>query len=299
MTTSAVRTVGQPSGVRVTGIVPPIPTPFLDGRIDLDSLRRMLDELFDSVDGVLVGGSTGEAASLTVAEREAAIGTVAAHFGGERSLVVSVADNSIENSRRLSEVAGESGADLLVVSCPTYFPNDQQMLESYFGYISDFASADICLYDNPVASNTQLSVDQILALLAAVPRLTHIKVTDTALGKVEAISDRASVTIHAGDDSVLWHQLRGGAEGTMTAIAMVYPEKTATMWRSFRAGDVDDAYRVYRELSHFIHCCLSSLDYPAVVKTVFQRRGILASAEVRTPLRPLSRARLEEVVAAY
>src|SRR5205085_1910168 len=100
---------GSRAATAVTGILPPIPTPFLDGGVDLTGLKRMLDHLGPSIEGVLVGGSTGEAASLTVEEREQVIRAAARELGPDRFLAASVADNSIENSRRLAAVAGECG----------------------------------------------------------------------------------------------------------------------------------------------------------------------------------------------
>ncbi len=283
----------------MTGIVPPIPTPFRDGRLDLGSLRNELDYLQPSVAGYLVGGSTGEYSSLSMDERDELVRTVAAHTNGERSLVVSITDNSIEHSRRLSESAGEAEAELLILSCPNYFPNDRSMLEEYFAAISDFASADLCLYDNPVASGTKLSIEDIAAICAVAPRLTHIKVTDTAIGKAAAIQESTSLVILAGDDSVLWHHLTTGALGIMTAIPMIYPERTAAMWSLFAAGDIDAAYAEYAHLTHFIHFSLSSPDYPGVVKAVLHKQGVLASPEVRLPLVGLSPIRHAEVLASF
>lgn len=299
MTAPATSAAPAPRATRVTGIVPPIPTPFMDGRLDLDSLRRLLDDLYGNVDGFLVGGSLGETASLSIAERETVIRTVAAHLNGQRTLVVSIADNSLEHSKRLSEVAGECGSTLLAVSCPNYFDNELAMLESYFATLGALASADLCLYDNPYVSKTVLSVDDIVALHTATPRITHVKMTDTALGKVRQLRSRLDVTVIAGDDAVLWHHLLSGAEGMMAAIPMVYPERTASMWRTFQDGDLDRAYREYRNLSHFIQCALSSQDYPGVIKAMLHRRRIIASNEVRLPLIPLSSERYHEVVAAY
>jgi len=283
----------------VGGILPPIPTPLRDGHVDIASLERELEYLYDSVDGFLVGGSTGEAASLTVGEREAVVRTVARRLEGERALAVSIADNSIENSRRLSEVAGECHADLLVVSCPNYFPNDHQMLEAYLAAIAGFASAELCLYDNPAASNTSLGVAQILDLLAAVPQLTHVKMTDPTLGKVAAIREKSEVVIFSGDDSVLWHQLAGGADGLMTAIPLVFPERTKRMWHAFRDGNLDAAYEEYENLALFIHVGLSGHDYPSVVKTVLHHQRVLDSSEVRLPLLPLAADRHAEIMIAY
>jgi 4-hydroxy-tetrahydrodipicolinate synthase len=283
----------------VGGILPPIPTPLRGGQLDITSLERELEYLYDSVDGFLVGGSTGEAASLTVGEREAVVRTVARRLEGERVLAVSIADNSIENSRRLSEVAGECNADLLVVSCPNYFHNEQQMLEAYLVAIAGFASADLCLYDNPVASNTSLGVAQILDLLAVVPRLTHVKMTDPALGKVAALREKSEVVIFSGDDSVLWHQLAGGADGVMTAVPLVFPERTRRMWRAFRDGSLDAAYEEYEGLAPFIHVGLSGHDYPSVVKAVLHHERVLDSPEVRLPLLPLTEERRAEIMIAY
>jgi 1-pyrroline-4-hydroxy-2-carboxylate deaminase len=217
----------RPPATRVTGFVPPIATPFRDGTLDLDSLRRILDDLAEHVSGVLVGGSVGEAASLTVEERVAVMRAVAAHLGPNLVLAVSISDNAIENSRRLSDAAGQVGAALLMVSCPNYYTNDPRMLEQYFATVSTFASADLCLYDNPIASHTNLTVADIKTLAAAAPRLTHVKVTDTAIDKVETLKSETTLAVHAGDDVVLWHQLTRGADGGMVALPMIYPARAA------------------------------------------------------------------------
>jgi 4-hydroxy-tetrahydrodipicolinate synthase len=283
---------------KVIGFVPPIATPFLDGKIDLDSLKRLLDDLAGSISGVLVGGSVGEAVSLTLDERIRLMSEVAAYVDGELALAISVADNAIDNSRRLCEAAGEVGADLLMVSCPNYYANSGPMLEAYFAELSDFAGVDLCLYDNPLASHTTLTVEDIKALAAAAPRLTHVKVTDTALDKVEALRRETSLVVHSGDDVVLWHQLTRGAEGAMVALPMIYPQRAAELWRAFSSGDLDAAYAAYRQVTNFIHVALGASDYVAVIKTVLHARGIIASPEVRLPLVASSARRRDEILAS-
>ena len=84
MSQTDLATRSKPSGgqVRLTGFLPPIATPMLDGKLDLASLARQLDYLADHVSGYLVGGSVGEVASLTVEEREALVRACAAHVQG-------------------------------------------------------------------------------------------------------------------------------------------------------------------------------------------------------------------------
>jgi 4-hydroxy-tetrahydrodipicolinate synthase len=283
----------------LTGIIPPIPTPFRDGKLDLESLRRLLEHLMPRVDGVLVGGSTGETPSLSIAEREDVLRTVATHLSGsDHTIVFSIADNSLEHSRRLSDTAGEHGADLLILSCPSYYPNSQAMLTEYLAEVGEFASGELCLYDNPYVTKTWLTAAQVNALAAAVPQLSHVKMTDTAIGKVREIVAAGDATVYAGEDSVLWHHLLEGVEGIMSAIPMFYPDVCAELWEAFASGRRDEAFERYRAIAPFITAGIHADDYIAVVKTVLAHRSVIASSEVRRPLLPLSRERLSEILEA-
>jgi 4-hydroxy-tetrahydrodipicolinate synthase len=284
--------------VRVTGFLPPIATPMLDGKLDLESLRRELDYLADHVSGYLIGGSVGEVASLSVEERETLTRACAEHVQGERRLAISISDNCIDVSRRLAHAAGEAGADLCMVSCPNYFTNNLAMLTEYFGALGEFVPADICLYDNPIASHTTLSVEDIQQIAASVPRVTHIKVTDTGIDKVTALRAATSLVVHAGDDVVLWHQLARGAEGAMVALPMIYPECASAVWQAFQGGDEAAAFAEYARATRFFHIALGAPDYVASIKTVLHHRGVIASPEVRLPLIQPNERRRKEFIAA-
>jgi 4-hydroxy-tetrahydrodipicolinate synthase len=283
---------------RVTGFLPPIATPFLDGALDLASLQRLMDYLVEHVDGYLIGGSVGEVSSLTLDERETLIREAGRNRADGRTLAISISDNAIDNSRRLSEVAGEVGADVLMVSAPNYFTNDRQMLIEYFGALGEFASADICLYDNPIATHTTLSVADIKAIADAVPRVSHIKVTDTAIEKVVALREATDLVIHSGDDVVLWHQLSRGADGAMVALPMIYPEVASTMWRALQEGQPDRAFAAYASATPFLHVSLGAPDFVAVIKVVLHHRGVIASREMRLPLVDPPARRRDEIVAS-
>ncbi len=228
--------------MRVTGFVPPIATPLLDGRLDLPSLERQLDDLAEHVAGYLVGGSVGEVASLTLEERETLMRTCAAR-GATHRLAMSISDNCFEHSRRLAGTAGEAGADLVMVSCPNYFTNGRAMLVDYFGRLGEIVPTDICLYDNPLASNTSLTIEDIAAIADAVPRVSHIKVTDLALEKVAALREATSLVVLAGDDAVLWNQLDRGAEGAMVALPLIYPGSRAASGAPCRPATATQPWR--------------------------------------------------------
>jgi 4-hydroxy-tetrahydrodipicolinate synthase len=283
---------------RLTGFVPPIATPFRDGALDLGSFARLMDHLAEHVSGYLVGGSVGEVPSLTLDERATLMRAAAGQRPSGHFLAVSVSDTAVGNTRVLSEVAGEVGADVLMLSCPNYYANDLQMLIEYFGAVGDFASADICLYDNPLASHTALSVADIKAIADAVPRVTHIKVTDTAIGKVASLREATGLVVCAGDDAVLWNQLTGGVDAAMVALPMIAPAIAARLWSAYERRAMDDAFTAYAHVAPFLHSSLGAADYVGVIKTVLHHRGVIESAELRLPLVALPAAREAEVVAA-
>jgi 4-hydroxy-tetrahydrodipicolinate synthase len=292
-------TAGVPEArTRVRGLLPPIATPMKDGRIDLDSLRRQLEYLDAYVDGYLVGGSVGEVASLTLDERDLLMRTCAEHSRGERRIAASISDNCLEHSRRLAETAGETGADLVMVSCPNYYANEFDMLVAYFAAIGEFAPVDICIYDNPIASHTQLSVADIRAIAEAVPKVTHVKVTDTAIEKMDALRSETDLVLHAGDDAVLWHQLTRGADGAMVALPMIFPECARNVFDLLGAGDQAAAWEEYGRAARFFHVALGAPDFVAAIKTVLHHRGVIASPEMRLPLvAPTARRRAEFIAA--
>jgi dihydrodipicolinate synthase/N-acetylneuraminate lyase len=257
-----------------------------------------MDHLAEHVSGYLVGGSVGEVPSLTLDERATLMRAAAGQRPSGHFLAVSVSDNAVGNTRVLSEVAGEVGADVLMLSCPNYYANDLQMLIEYFGAVGDFASADICLYDNPLASHTALSVADIKAIADAVPRVTHIKVTDTTIGKVASLREATGLVVCAGDDAVLWNQLTGGVDAAMVALPMIAPAIAARLWSAYERRAMDDAFTAYAHVAPFLHSSLGAADYVGVIKTVLHHRGVIESAELRLPLVALPAAREAEVVAA-
>jgi 4-hydroxy-tetrahydrodipicolinate synthase len=284
--------------MRVTDLIPPIATPFYNGRIDFESLHRLLQYLDPVVSGFLVGGSVGEHPSLTVEERIALVRAVAAHKQPGRRLVAGVADNSIENSIRLAEAAEQCGADLLIVSCPNYYTNSLPMVAAFLGALAARTSVDLCLYDNPAATHTMLSVADVIWLTTQIPRLTHIKVTDLSPEKVSRLLAETQLTVLAGEDAVLWRMLARGAHGAMVALPMIYPEESRALWAALQEGRPEEAAALYRPVSHFLHVALGAADYVQVIKEVLHARGIIRSAEVRVPLCPLDDMRRAEVLAA-
>lgn len=282
---------------RLSGIHPPLPTPLKDDSVDRSSLDRLIERLSPYVDGLLYGGSISETASLSLDERLLVIDQVTQRLGGSR-VSVSIADNSMVNTRRLAEAAQERGVRVLVLSCPNYYTNDLAMLTEYLGMVASFLEppATLCLYDNPYTSHTWLSPADILRLGDAVPALTHVKVTDKALDKVSEIVDLSELTVLSGDDAVLWHHLRTGANGIMTALPLIFPAECRQLWSAVVAQRFDEAKGIWERVVPYAHAALELPDYPYFVKATLHRQEWIASDEVRLPLRRVASHRVQDAL---
>ena len=143
------------------------------------------------------------------------------------------------------------------------------MLIEYFGAVGEFASADICLYDNPVASHTLLSVADIARIAERCRGSTHIKVTDTEIDKVAALRAATDLVDPRGRRCGALEPAHARRRRCDGRAADDPPESSrpssgapASVARSTTHS------RVYARAAPFLHSALGAPDYVAVIKTV-------------------------------
>ena len=139
-----------------------IPTPFRDGAFDPASFGRMVERMTGHLDGYTLLGSTGEAPSMTTAERMAIVEQALAMTPAEMTVVVGVTHTSVADSVALARHAEEHGATGVMCAMPYYFANVPDGMLAYLQQIDQAIGIDLVLYDNPVASRTVLAADTVL-----------------------------------------------------------------------------------------------------------------------------------------
>ena len=114
---------GGESGSVIGGLLPVIPTPFLDGSFDKVSMRRFLDQFLPCLDGYTLLGSTGEAPSLTTTQRMEIAEWALKATPLDKAVVVGVSHTSLDDSIRLAQHAESIGATGVLCAAPYYFAN--------------------------------------------------------------------------------------------------------------------------------------------------------------------------------
>jgi 4-hydroxy-tetrahydrodipicolinate synthase len=278
--------------VSIKGILPVIPTPFLDGRFDPESFQRLLDQMLDHVDGYTLLGSTGESPSMTTQERIAIAEQALAMTPKDKTVVVGVTHTSIADTVALARHAQTHGAQGVLCALPYYFANTPGGALGFLHELDDALTIELVLYDNPVPTNTNLAADTVLSWARELEHLRTVKLTDHDLDKIPQWQE-GGLSVLAGDDPILFRYVAAGVDGAMVIVPALFPEAFRRTFDLAKEGDLGASYEVFAtEILPFTHV-FGIGDEIATTKALLAMLGVFASDELRPPLEPASPARRE------
>ncbi len=278
------------------GLIPPMVTPMRDGSIDEASIKSLVDFAVPHLDGLCICSSTGEAASLSLAERKQLVTAYLAAIDGRKPLVVGLSDTAAPSTEEFLSFCEELPIAAYLVPLPYYFRHTAQSIQGHFSWIAGITRRPIMLYDNPYSTKTILSPSLIASLVESVPSIEYVKLTDVDINKPPELAQAIRAKLFAGSDEVMEHQIRRGCIGAVCATPQVFPAESRTWFDALMAGDEAAAFRAKSAFAPFISEVMVGVDeYSAVVKHALWKLGVIASSEVRRPLQPLSELRQREV----
>jgi len=268
-----------------------------DGAVDFAAWERLLDyHLRNQTDAIIVGGTTGESATLTDDElRELVVSAQKFARGRVRILAgagVSSTAVTVERSRWLSDL----GVDGLLVVTPAYVKPTQEGLFRHYSAVAEASSVPVMLYNVPGRTGVDMQPETV-ARLAELPRIVAIKEALADMARIDALLRVApSLSILSGDDPTACSAVLAGAHGVVSVTANVAPQAMARMISAARAGDASGARDIDATLAG-LHAELFCEPNPIPVKWALERMGLIGSG-IRLPLVPLSIERRTQVEAA-
>jgi len=280
------------------GIWVPIVTPFHNGAIDFAGLRRLVSHLLEKgVDGIVVCGTTGEAAALAKHEQLAVLDAVLEQVPPERVVMGLAGNNLTELLQFQSEILKRPLAGLLVPP-PYYIRPSQAGLEAFFKTVADASSAPIILYDIPYRTGIAFEQATLLRIVAH-ERIVAIKDCGGNPANTFALLSSGNVDVLCGEDNQIFGALCLGAKGAIAASAHVHPELFVTLYQQLRDNRLAAGRTTFFQLLPLIHSLFIEPN-PAPVKTALALEGLIRD-ELRAPMQRSSESttvRLKEVLAA-
>ncbi|MBO4278985.1 MAG: dihydrodipicolinate synthase family protein [Spirochaetales bacterium] len=286
---------------KLEGIIPPIVTPFDEaGNINESFLRREMEYCINAgVDGLSVGGSTGEGPTLRDEELVRMIGIAREYVPAEKTLVCGIMRACTRDAVRTGLAAKEAGADAIMVTPTSYnvlVPNEQGMFD-FYATISKEVGLPIIIY-NVLPQNT-ISPQLFLRLLNETEHVMGIK---QSVGGIQALyADIMTVgkkgKVFAATDDMIFSCFELGASGAISAIVSVFPEESVRMWKLAQSGNHEEGLRIQNSLYEKWQC-LGGNQFPIRLKYALKCLG-RDCGECRSPITYLSQDEKEKIRIAF
>ena len=284
----------------LTGTLTALATPFKDGVVCHEDLRRLVEfQVRNGIDGLVPVGTTGESPTLDYDEHIAVIRTVIAAARGRVPVVAGTGSNSTREAVLFTQQAHEAGANAMLVVAPYYNKPSQEGLFQHFCAVAETTDRPIILYSIPGRCGIEIGVDVVARLRARYRHVAWIKEAGGSVDRVDQLKQALGrdLTVLSGDDSLTLPFMAVGAEGVISVASNVLPREVSRLVRLARANDFATATRLHRKLYPAFRALFVEPN-PVPVKHVLARAGKIASPEVRSPLCPLIPASVRVVEGA-
>ncbi|MEO1952935.1 4-hydroxy-tetrahydrodipicolinate synthase [Thioclava sediminum] len=269
------------------GSLPALVTPFKDGELDLDTLKKLVEWHIDQGShGLVPVGTTGESPTVSHAEHMTVITEVVKAAKGRIPIIAGAGSNSTAEGVRLIQHAAETGADAALVVTPYYNKPTQRGMIEHYRALHDACELPIVIYNIPGRSVIDM-IPETMGELAKLPRIVGVK---DATGKLERVSmQRATcgpdfIQLSGEDATALGFNAHGGV-GCISVTANVAPKLCAEFQEATLAGDYAKALS-YQDKLMPLHMAIFLEPGVAGAKYAMSKLG-MCSAEVRLPLTEL------------
>jgi 4-hydroxy-tetrahydrodipicolinate synthase len=253
-------------------ILTAIVTPFdRDGAVDLERFRALARHLVENgSDGLVVTGSTGESPTLTDEERFALYEAAVDEVGDRATVVAGTGTYSTAHSVHLTERTHQLGVDAFLVVTPYYNRPPQRGIVEHFKAVAAATDRPVIAYNIP--SRVVIAIEPAtISELALIENVTALKQAKPELDEARHIVDEG-LDLYAGDDDLLLPFLEVGGTGGICVHTHVVGPQVRQLVRRFRAGDVEGARELDRELAPSIEL-LRVVTNPIAIKYALNLLG--------------------------
>jgi 4-hydroxy-tetrahydrodipicolinate synthase len=282
----------------LAGYIPDLPTPFdEDDRLDLAAFAKLCERQIEAgVRAIVVGETTGEAATLTPAEHDSIVRAAVGIAGGRVRVIAGAGSNSTSQAIELTRRAEAAGADAVLSVVPYYNKPMQAGIRAHFLAVADQTTLPIILHDIPSRTNRELS-DGTLARLAESRQFIGLRDGTGDLARPLRLQPLLppSFRLLSGHDATALAFFVNGGDGCISTVSNVAPGLCQAIFSTCRRGQLQSARYLQNRLAPLTTCL--SKESPAALKYTLCLLGFI-SPRTRLPIVELSDCAKAEVASA-
>ena len=259
-----------------------------EGKVNVDAVRQLTRWFIDKgVQGLYVGGSSGECIYQSVAERKLVLENVMAEAKGKLVVIAHVACNNTADSQELAAHAESLGVDAIAAIPPIYFKLPPHAIAKYWNDMSAAApNTDFIIYNIPQLAGVSLSVPLLQEMLKN-PRVIGVKNSSMPVQDIQMWKDEGAIVFN-GPDEQLISGLVMGAVGGIGGTYGAMPELYVKLYACVKAGELATALDIQNDCCRIIYkMCSTKGNMYGVIKEILRRNGGPDCGSVRAPLAEL------------
>lgn len=270
------------------GVYPAVTTKFTsDDKLDFNLFEKNLNAQLDAgVDGVILGGSLGEASTLDNSEKLELLKFAVKKVAGKVPVLMTIAEGSTRHAVALAKEAEVAGAEGLMVLPPMRYKSDHRETVTFYKTVADASRLPILVYNNPVDYKIEVTLD-MFAELVEKPTIQAVKESTRDVSNVTRMINRFGdrFKILCGVDTLAMEELVLGADGWIAGLVCAFPKETVAVYKLTKAGKIDEALKIYRWFLPLLELDIHS-KFVQYIKLAEVEVG-LGSETVRAPRLPL------------
>jgi 4-hydroxy-tetrahydrodipicolinate synthase len=270
--------------VQWKGVYPAITTKFTnDDKLDFPLFEKNLTaQLEAGVEGVILGGTLGEASVLSNDEKFDLVKFTVDKVAGKIPVIMNIAEGSTREAVKLANEAEKFGATGLMLLPPMRYKSDHRETVTYFKAVAASTSLPIMIYNNPIDYKVDITLD-MFADMVETKNIQAIKESTRDISNVTRLINRFGdrYKILCGVDTIAMEAFMLGADGWVAGLVCAFPKETVAVYKLTKAGKIAEALKIYRWFLPLLELDL----HPKLVqyiKLAEQEAGI-GSENVRAP----------------
>lgn len=275
-----------------TGSGVAIVTPFTEDGVDFKKFEELLEwQVAEGTDAIIVCGTTGEASTMSLDERKAAIRLAIEVINKRIPVIAGTGSNNTKLAVEMSKWADDAGADGLLLITPYYNKTTQRGCIAHFKAIADEVSKPIIIYNVP--SRTGLNIlPETLYELTKVKNIAAVKEASSDIVQIATVAQLCGdkLDIYSGNDDQIVPILSLGGKGVISVVANVIPKDTHELCTKFFSGDLKGSLELQLRMLPLIKALFIETN-PIPVKEALNLMGMNAG-KLRLPLVNMSEKNL-------
>ncbi len=232
------------------GVMPALTTQFTaNDELDLELFKTNIKaQLNAGVKGLVLGGTLGEASTLTNKEKRILTTQAVAYVQGSVPIIINIAQQTTKQAIQEAKTAQQDGATGLMMLPPMRYKASNTEILEYFKTVAKSTTLPIMIYNNPIDYNLEVTLDMFEQLLTECPNIQAVKESTRDTTNITRIKNRFRdrLAIMTGVDTLALESLVLGADGWIAGLVDAFPAETVAIYKLVKAGQIQEAIKIYR-----------------------------------------------------